>query len=35
MVPPLEATTADGYDLQFGVNVLGTLSISNKLAVTF
>ena len=23
MVPPIEMTTADGYDLQFGTNVLG------------
>ena len=23
MVPPIDMTTADGYDLQFGTNVLG------------
>ena len=24
MIPPIEQLTADGYDLQFGTNVLGT-----------
>ena len=26
MYPPIDQLTADGYDLQFGTNVLGTLS---------
>ena len=27
MIPPIEQKTADGYDLQFGTNVLGTMSV--------
>lgn len=27
MTPPIEQLTADGYDLQFGTNVLGKLSL--------
>ena len=26
MIPPIEQLTADGYDLQFGTNVLGRLT---------
>ena len=26
MIPPMEQLTADGYDLQFGTNVLGRLT---------
>lgn len=28
MVPPYNQFTEDGYDMQFGTNVLGTLNVS-------
>lgn len=31
MVPPLEMVTAQGYDLQFGTNVLGHYLLTNLL----
>ncbi len=31
MVPPLEMVTAQGYDLQFGTNVLGHYFLTNLL----
>ena len=34
MVPPIEMTTADGYDLQFGTNVLGHYVFTTELMPT-
>jgi hypothetical protein len=30
MAPPVDQLTADGYDLQFGTNVLGVLSSESR-----
>ena len=30
MIPPIELTTADGYDLQFGTNVVGALPSTTR-----
>ena len=32
MFPPVEQLTADGYDLQFGTNVLGAYALLRDIA---